>query len=46
MFISLSVSFVFSPLFFTAEIADLRRKFEADKQKIEKMKAARKFNPL
>ena len=27
------------------EIADLRRKFEEDKLRIERMKAARKFRP-
>jgi len=27
------------------EIAELRRKFEEDKRRIEKMKAARKFKP-
>jgi hypothetical protein len=28
-----------------AEIADLRRKFDLDKQKIKEMRAARKFKP-
>jgi ribosomal RNA-processing protein 7 len=28
------------------QLADLRRKFEEDKKKIEKMKETRKFNPF